>query len=361
MNPTQIDLFSGNAVLSTELVKPTHKRFGNLKFSLGSAGFDAATEWLVKDLIPASSFGTIYGASGSLKTFLTLEVSCSVTTGKAWNNKPVQRGAVVYIAAEGQTGVAKRVKAWEIANGVETQNLYILGHSMNISDVDAVTTLAHSIKELEFNENVKVRLVVIDTLARCYSGDENTSRDMSAFVNGCDKIKSLIDTTVLCVHHSGRDESRGARGSSALRAACDFEFQVKRDGKSKILTFANTKQKEGNEAPDLELEFDSVDLGIQCEEKLPVTSLARVKPVKVKAERDYESDNPVLTLLSEKFDGTANRIELRQALYSSDSKPTDAQRKAFSRSLKKLQSSGRICVEQISSRASDEDIISLTH
>ncbi|HCG9257289.1 TPA: AAA family ATPase [Vibrio parahaemolyticus] len=361
MNPTQIDLFSGNAVLSTELVKPTHKRFGNLKFSLGSSGFDAATEWLVKDLIPASSFGMVYGASGSLKTFLTVDASCSISEGKDWCNKPVKRGAVVYVAAEGQRGIAKRIKAWEVANDVETQHLYVLSHSVIMSEVDAVTNLAHAIKELEVYENVKVQLVVIDTLARCYAGDENTSRDMSAFVQGCDKLKSYLDSTILCVHHSGRDESRGARGSSALKAACDFEFQVKRDGKAKLLTFINTKQKEGEEAPDVEIEFDLVELGIQCDEKLPITSLARVKQVKVKEEQDDESNDPVLALLNEKFSGTANRIELRQALYPSDSKPTDAQRKSFSRSLKKLQSSGRICIEQVSSRASDKDIISLTH
>ncbi|MEZ8410477.1 AAA family ATPase [Vibrio splendidus] len=360
MKIEQLDLFGdiGMQKKTSNLVR----YFGNLAFTVGSSGFDQLTSWLVKDFIPALSFGVVFGASGTLKTFLAIDLCCCVTTGRPWLGKRVKQGAVVYVAAEGQLGVSKRVKAWEIANGESVKHLYILPQSMFMSESQNQKELIEAIQDIEHTENVKVQLVVIDTLARCFVGDENTSKDMNKFIQGCDRVKQETQASVMCIHHSGRDESKGARGSTALRAASDFEFQAKRNGKAKLLRFINTKQKEGQEAPDLEMEFDSVDLGVKCDENNPITSLARLKDASAKGTEKDEADCPVLKLLSEKFGGKAKRIELRQALYPSDAKPSDAQRKYLSRSILKLKASDRIAIEQKSSiRASDEDVITITH
>lgn len=93
-----------------------------------------------------------------------------------------------------------------------------------------------------------VRLVVIDTLARCFGGnDENDARDMGAFIEGCDVIKQKTGATVLVVHHSGKDEAKGARGSSSFRAALDAEFNVKREGQGQALILSCTKMKDAEE------------------------------------------------------------------------------------------------------------------
>ena len=93
-----------------------------------------------------------------------------------------------------------------------------------------------------------VRLVVIDTLARCFGGnDENDARDMGAFIEGCDVIKQKTGATVLVVHHSGKDEAKGARGSSSFRAALDAEFNVKREGEGQALILSCTKMKDAEE------------------------------------------------------------------------------------------------------------------
>ncbi|MBX9265093.1 helicase RepA family protein, partial [Klebsiella pneumoniae] len=93
-----------------------------------------------------------------------------------------------------------------------------------------------------------VQLIVIDTLARCFGGnDENDAKDMGAFIEGCDTIKRETGATVLVVHHSGKDDTKGARGSSAFRAALDAEFNVRRegDGGAIILTCTKVKDAEG--------------------------------------------------------------------------------------------------------------------
>ncbi len=78
----------------------------------------------------------------------------------------------------------------------------------------------------------KIGLIVVDTLARCFGdGDENMARDMNNFVGSCQSlIQWFPDSTVLVVHHTGKDAGRKDRGSTALRAACDTVIELQCNG-----------------------------------------------------------------------------------------------------------------------------------
>jgi hypothetical protein len=52
--------------------------------------------------------------------------------------------------------------------------------------------------------------------------------------------------TVIIIHHSGKDASRGARGWSGLLAALDFEFEVDRD--DDLCTLNITKMRDASDA-----------------------------------------------------------------------------------------------------------------
>jgi hypothetical protein len=104
------------------------------------------------------------------------------------------------------------------------------------------------------------RLIIIDTLARNFGeGNESLAQDMSAFVRGCDDLRSgFPGVTVLVVHHPGKDQRRGARGSVALKGAADAEFALAR--KEDHCTLTNEKQKDGEEAKPISLELARVKL-----------------------------------------------------------------------------------------------------
>ena len=59
------------------------------------------------------------------------------------------------------------------------------------------------------------------------SGDENSQKDMSAFVQGCDRLRERTKAAVLVIHHEGKDPGKGARGSNVLRGAWDTGIRVK--------------------------------------------------------------------------------------------------------------------------------------
>lgn len=59
--------------------------------------------------------------------------------------------------------------------------------------------------------------------------------------SSCDIIKQKTGATVLVVHHSGKDEAKGSRGSSSFRAALDAEYNIKREGEGQALILSRTK------------------------------------------------------------------------------------------------------------------------
>ncbi|EKA5862757.1 TPA: AAA family ATPase [Vibrio parahaemolyticus] len=331
--------------------------FGKFQFSRGSEGYDNIQQWLVKSFFPKCSFGVIYGKPGSRKSFIAIDISCSIATGFKWQNRSTQAGAVVYVASEGQSGMSKRVRAWEIVNNKKVEHLYILGQSVLMSDALTRNDLIESIHKIENENAVKVELIVLDTLARNFEGDENSSDAMGKFIRGCDLVKEVTDSSILCVHHSGKDTSKGGRGSSALVGACDVEFQVTHDAKTGFTTLSNTKQKDSCAAPDLVFEFKPIDLGITCEDGEPITSLALLNPATFKKDKTLEN-HALLIGLNEVFGGRCTRAELRTIFPTPEGLKPNSITKKFGRELDQLVEAGKITVKQAGEHAQSNDIIS---
>ena len=62
------------------------------------------------------SFGICSGPPAGFKTFWAAELAYTISTGLPFLGHTTYEGLVVYIAAEGQAGIKKRIKALEIAN-----------------------------------------------------------------------------------------------------------------------------------------------------------------------------------------------------------------------------------------------------
>lgn len=336
-------------------------QYGNLSFFCGSDGFDAPQSWLVKDFFPTSSFGVIYGKSSSLKSFLAIDIAYHIATGARWQGKLVNEGIVVYVAAEGQQGISRRIKAVENVHGNKAQNIKVHPKSVHLAEKSSRLELIESLKDMERREKKKIKLIVIDTLSRCFTGDENQALAMQDFVRGCDKVRNEIDASIMCIHHTGKDETKGSRGSSVLIGACDYEFQLKRNGKTKLSTFINNKQKDAEVTPDYSFEFETIDLGIVCEENEPITSLAIVNPATVKNQTVGKS-SPVLAALSEVFGGRCTREELRMECFPPQKNiKKNTLDTRYKRALDDLRNEGLITINQLGSRGHADDEITIVH
>ena len=61
-----------------------------------------------------------------------------IATGKAWAGNKSKKGGVLYIAGEGQSGVGKRIKAWNIVNRETSDNLFRTKGAVNMTSKEAV-------------------------------------------------------------------------------------------------------------------------------------------------------------------------------------------------------------------------------
>jgi hypothetical protein len=115
-------------------------------------------------------------------------------------------------------------------------------------------------------------LVIIDTMARAMAGgDENSGQDMTRAVSAIDAIRAATGAHVCVVHHCGKDEARGARGHSSLRAAVDTEIEVSRPEGEPITTVRVTKQRDLPMGEPMPFSLKVVELGTDCRGR-PITS-----------------------------------------------------------------------------------------
>jgi hypothetical protein len=246
------------------------------------------TDWLIRGYLEADSLALMFGDPGCGKSFLAIDAACSVATGADWHGKPTKQGAVFFIAGEGLNGITKRFKAWEVLNGCDLADapLFVSERAASLYDAASAGAVAHAVEQLAQATGQIPRLIVIDTLARNFGGaDENSTRDMNAFVTNLDQyLKHRFHACVLIVHHTGHADKSRARGAMALKGALDAEYQIER-GEDGLIRLATTKMKDAEPAEPLSFRLERVALPFTDDDGVPVfgaapKSAAYVAPAK---------------------------------------------------------------------------------
>lgn len=219
---------------------------------------------LVHNLLTLGDVSVLYGASNVGKSFWALDLAAHVSNNLLYRGKVrVHGGAVVYVTLEGRRAFANRIAALETTQKLHLQTpLYVINSPFSLLNEEDYFALVDSIKEIASRSMIPARLVVIDTLGRAMAGgDENSSIDMTSAIKAVDAIKGITGAHVMLVHHSGKNESRGARGHSSLRAAVDTEIEISRSEESSLTTVLVTKQRDLPVIPPMYFQLKTVCLG----------------------------------------------------------------------------------------------------
>lgn len=203
--------------------------------------------WLVKDLISERSTVMMYGSSGSYKSFLALDICLAIATGKETFGSETKAGLVFYGALEGKAHLKKARRAWRTLKGIDSKmENFFVGRAPMIG-VDG--------EMQEFGDEIAKRctgrkptLIIIDTLSKSMAGmNENDAADAGKFIQFCDSLVEVFGCTVMAIHHNGKEENRGARGSSAFLAGFDTVLEVKAWKSSKAVAVYVRKHKDAEE------------------------------------------------------------------------------------------------------------------
>lgn len=202
---------------------------------------DPATKWLIQDVIEDGVIAEIWGESGTLKTFIALDMAVSVASGMSYHGEEVRRaGPVLIIPGEGRQGLKKRVRVLCQKRGLGRDiKLRIANRPVMLVKDDQAVWLLKEIGDFD----TPPALIVVDTLARNFGGNENSTEDMNAFLDSVVMISREFGATILIIHHCGHDTTH-SRGAYAFHAGIDNEYQAVVDEKTGTIKLINIKMKD---------------------------------------------------------------------------------------------------------------------
>jgi len=227
----------------------------------------------IEGLLIERGMSVIYGESNSGKTFFATDLALHVACGWPWNGREIKRGAVLYCSLEGSHGIRNRMAAFKAHYAVDPAKvpLAILPVAVDLLNPNGdAQQVVDAIQAVEKATGLPVILTVIDTLSRAMAGgNENAPDDMGELVKNGTFIQQKGKTHVAWVHHSGKDQAKGARGHSLLRAATDTEIEVTADGPRHEARV--TKQRDLDCAGEFPFTLKVIQLGTNTRGK-PITS-----------------------------------------------------------------------------------------
>ena len=215
-----------------------------------------APAWRIKHVLPMAALAVIYGESGSGKSFFALDMAMAIARGIEWRGQATVQGAVVYIAAEGAGGFRNRIDAYMQHHQVDpaTVPLYVIPDAPNFLDRKDITDLVAALRTVK-----GIALIIVDTYAQVMPGNENSGEDAGKVIAHCRTLHQVTGATVVLIHHSGKDATKGARGWSGLRAATDAEYEVIRNGGDRMATV--TKLKDADDGAQYGFKLATVRIG----------------------------------------------------------------------------------------------------
>ncbi|MGY5803382.1 AAA family ATPase [Rhizobium sp. LEGMi12c] len=211
-------------------------------------------EWIVEDFIPAKTVTIVNGDGATGKSLLLLQLAVCAAAGGYWCGREVAKGSCLFISAEDDEDELHR-RLVDVARG----------HSLGISDLsdllyrslageDAILAAPESkgglLKPTRLFSQLEMliaerrpMLVVLDTLADVFGGDEINRAHARQFIGILRGLCSKYEATVILLAHpslSGMASGSGSSGSTAWNNSARSRLYLER-------------VKEGNEEPDTDV------------------------------------------------------------------------------------------------------------
>lgn len=232
------------------------------------------TQWLVENLIPKNGITAISGSPASFKTWIILEIANKISAGiKLFNQYETQKCGVLIIDEE--NGERLLQTRFNMINVDIYSNVHLssLNNFKVQNDVDEVIDFCHS-KNIE--------LIIIDSLIRIHSNDENDAMKMAKVFTQLKKFNKT-GLTVIFTHHNRKksffqkkNSAEDMRGSSDILAALDTHIAIARE--NEFISVYQTKSRYSNEIMPFKVEI------IKSDEKIELSYHSQIDETQTKKE-----------------------------------------------------------------------------
>jgi RecA-family ATPase len=184
--------------------------------------------WLVRDLVPSGTVTLLGGDGGTGKSLLALQLACAIATNGRWLERQVSGGGVVFISAEDDDAeLHRRLDDIVQASDLRFSDLdrltirSLAGEDALLAHLDRTSgVLSPSALYSDLNkrlEDEKPALLVLDTLADLFPGNENDRAQARHFIGLLRGLAIRHDCAVVLLAHpslSGMSSGTGTSGST---------------------------------------------------------------------------------------------------------------------------------------------------
>jgi len=188
-----------------------------LKLSLPTAPF------YIKSWLPKHGRLLVYAPAKAGKSYLCQQIARCIGSGSDFLGQPTNQGRVLYLQFElGEEILQMRLRS----TGKDYENVYVgTTFAMKLDHAHGQKQLLTTLEKIEPN------VLILDPLYKLIAGDENEAHDMSTILDFLDDTLAAYRDNALSVvimHHSGKDISKGGRGSSVLEGWVDSYIEMRK-------------------------------------------------------------------------------------------------------------------------------------
>jgi hypothetical protein len=203
--------------------------------------------WLVEGMVAQGDFITVVADPGTGKSMIFMSLAIAMVEQHAtWLGHKLAPGphTVAFLDKENPVDEVYR-RLQQMSTTDAWKDIHYLSYPKVMVDSPAWD------KMVEHLRAVKPSLVVLDSLTRFHSKDENHAGQMGQVFNAFEPICRDIGATLIVLHHTNKVESsdgfKRARGSSDVSAAPDSAMQlILMDEEHQIVKLQNYKPRRGN-------------------------------------------------------------------------------------------------------------------
>ena len=220
-------------------------------------------QYVVEGLFSLPSLSVVYGAPGTLKSMVLVDMCACVAAGLPWLPPREGTGDATAIKTlkspilwcdfdNGKRRTDERIDAIGKAYGVpkETPLHYVSMPSpwLDMSSKEAADEMIDRVLTLG------AKLVVIDNLGVVSGSADENSAQMSQVMAHCRRLPEETGSAVILIHHQRKSNGNNARagetlrGHSSIEAALDLVLLVEREERSNEVKMKSTKVR-GNDVP----------------------------------------------------------------------------------------------------------------
>jgi hypothetical protein len=223
----------------------------------------APKAWLIKNVIARGECSSWIAPPGKGKSALLTDIFMHGASGADWRGFRVKAPfGGIYFALERVDLVKRRMIAHRLRDDLPAKlPIAIVAQVIDLMSRTSVGNIIDAIRRAEDRFGLGVGLVTFDTWAKAIAaggGDESGAKDQNTALANLRRVLDKVHVHIATIGHTGKDESRGERGSNAKIADVDLQVQLSGDT---VRTATVKKANDQAEGPLTNFRLEAFDFG----------------------------------------------------------------------------------------------------